>query len=47
MPPKAVDVLVKRLLEEARQTNSSRGSPAGPLNLNDRIKDVGGLNYVG
>ena len=40
MRPKRIDFLLKRLFEQARQSNSKGGSPAEPLILNNVI--IGG-----
>ena len=41
MPPKTIDLLLNRLFEQARQSNSKGGCPAEPLILNN-INDFGG-----
>ena len=46
MPPKTIDVLLNRLFEQAKQSNSKRGSPAEPLIL-DNMNDSGAQQFTG
>ena len=45
MPPKTIDFLLDRLLEQAMQSTFKGGSPAEPL-IRRSVKDSGGLKNV-